>query len=40
MKTLLKYDFLGLMPESLDEFGTWLLQNYLKDYIRESLKLS
>jgi hypothetical protein len=36
----LKYDFLGLMPESLDEFGTWLLQNYLKDYIRESLKLS
>lgn len=35
-----KYDFLGLMDENKSELSQWLLQNYLRDYIRELLKLS
>ena len=36
----LRYYFLGLMDENKSKFSQWLLQNYLRDYIRELLKLS
>lgn len=34
-----KFDFLGLYDENLEIFGQWLLQNYLSEALKDSLKV-